>query len=263
MKTLSRPWGGLAYLLMGDPLAPRLMYVNGSGSTVAEIEPLLGPWVERFHVLVFDHRGMGESDVPSDEYSMSDLADDVIALLDAVDWKTCRVFGISFGGMVAQHVAARIPDRVEKLVLACTSSGGAGGSSYPLHELSALPADEQARRLPLILDTRFTPEFVASDQLAQLILGARLRTSDPIRARGARLQLLARRDHDAWSALPSIACPVLVAAGSTDGLAPPANSLRLVESLARAEYREFAGGHPFMWQDPSAIPVMIDFLARP
>lgn len=260
-RRLERPWGGLHHQLLGDPGAPKLLYVNGSGSTVAEIEPLLGPWIERFRLLVFDHRGMGESDVPDAEYSMADLADDVIDLVDAVGWSTFRVFGISFGGMVAQHVAARVPERVERMVLACTSSGGAGGSSYPLHDLYELPVDEQARRFPLVLDTRFTPEFLKTDEVARLILGARRSPTSGERLRGLRLQMNARRHHDAWDALPSITCPVLVAAGATDGLAPPENSRRLAGRLVNSEYREFVGGHPFVWQDRTAVPSLIDFLA--
>lgn len=263
MSRLERPWGGLHYELFGDAAAPRLLYVNGSGSSLAEIEPLLGPWSDEFHLLVFDHRGMGDSEVPSSEYSMSDLADDAIALVDSVSWPSFRMFGISFGGMVAQHVAARVPGRVERLVLACTSSGGAGGSSYPLHELYARPAAEQARSFPTILDTRFTPEFVERDDLARAIVTARRPVPTGERLRGLQLQMEARRHHDAWDLLPAITCPVLVAAGSTDGLAAPENSRRLAERLPLAQYREFDGGHVFMLQDRSAVPTMIDFLVGP
>lgn len=261
MSRLERSWGALHHRLLGDPDAPRLLYVNGSGSTLAEIEPMLGAWTATFHVLAFDHRGMGESDVPDTEYEMSDLADDVIALVDAVGWDRFRMFGISFGGMVAQHVAARVPDRIERMVLACTSSGGAGGSSYPLHRLYSMPADEQARLLPTILDTRFTPEFVKGDELALLLLGSRRPPAEGERLRGLQLQMRARAGHDAWDVLPVIECPTLVAAGSTDGLAPPENSRRLASRLPHAEFREFVGGHMFMFQDPTAVPVMVAHLS--
>ena len=74
---------------------------------------------------------------------MADFADDAAALLDAVGWDDCLVLGISFGGMVAQEVAIRHPERVRRLVLACTSAGGEGGASYPLHELVDLSPEER------------------------------------------------------------------------------------------------------------------------
>ena len=64
--------------------------------------------------------------------------------------------GVSFGGMVAQEFALRHPARVERMVLACTSAGGAGSASYPLHELADLSVEERARRTLRIADTRFT-----------------------------------------------------------------------------------------------------------
>ncbi len=83
---------------------------------------------------------------------MADFANDAAALLDVVHWDDCVVMGISFGGMVAQEVI-RHPERVRRLVLACTSAGGAGGASYPLHELAALSSEEQAAQRMQILDT--------------------------------------------------------------------------------------------------------------
>ena len=74
---------------------------------------------------------------------MADYAADAAALLDHVGWDTCRVVGVSFGGMVAQELAVTSPERVERLALLCTSPGGASGASYPLHELAALPTDER------------------------------------------------------------------------------------------------------------------------
>ena len=64
---------------------------------------------------------------------MADYAADAIGLLDAVGWDRCLLMGTSFGGMVAQELAIRYPDRFERIAMACTSSGGAGGPSYPLH----------------------------------------------------------------------------------------------------------------------------------
>lgn len=257
--------------VLGDPCLPRLVYLNGSGSTIEDLRPMLGPFTARFAVAVFDYRGMGRSDVAVQQYAMCDLADDTVALVDHLGWARFSVFGISFGGMVAQHVASghltgdvlddMVPDRVERMVLACTSSGGAGGSSYPLHELGALSEAERVAAMPAIIDTRFTAEFMANDETARAIVSRPRSVLTGVRARGAAMQMSARAKHDAWNLLGRIVCPVMVASGTTDGIAPPENGRRLGARLADATYREFTGGHLFMLQDRTATPAMVDFLA--
>lgn len=259
------------YEVLGEGHGPRVVYLNGSGSTMGDLVPMLGPFIRRFTVAVFDYRGMGRSDVPADQYAMCDLADDTVALVDHLGWDRFSVFGISFGGMVAQHVASghmaggrlddTVPGRIERMVMACTSSGGAGGSSYPLHELGALSEAERAVVMPTIIDTRFTPEFLAGDETARAIVSRPRAVPTGEGVRGAAMQMRARAAHDAWDLLGRIDCPVMVASGSTDGIAPPENGRRLAERLRDATYREFTGGHLFMLQDRSATPAMVEFLA--
>ena len=141
---------------------PPLLFLNGSGQTLATVAPLVDVLAGRFDVLAHDQRGLGRTSVPPGLYTMAQYAADAAAVLDAAGWSSCRVLGISFGGMVAQELAVTWPDRVERLVLACTSPGGAGASSYPLHELADLPDDERAARMVAVTDTRFTPEWLAS-----------------------------------------------------------------------------------------------------
>ena len=79
-------------------------------------------------------------------------------------------------------------------------------------------------------------------------------------ARGAALQLEARRHHDTWDRLGTIGCPTLVCGGRYDGIAPPANSERLASRIPGAELALFEGGHGFLWQDPAAFPRILGFL---
>lgn len=248
----------------------RLLYLNGSGATLATTAMLLAPFEERFEVLALDQRGLGGTTVPPGPYSMADYAADALGLLDHVGWDTCRVVGVSFGGMVAQELAVTAPERVERLALLCTSPGGQGGSSYPLHELRGRPADERARIGTQILDTRFTPDWLASHEgdrgLAQLMASRVAAPGGPAseeRERGEVEQLAARRHHDVWDRLPRISCPTLVAAGRYDGIAPLANAEAIAGRVPGAELRVYEGGHAFFVQDRAAFPEVLDFLDQP
>ena len=143
------------------------------------------------------------------------------------DWEDALVVGVSFGGMVAQEIALRHPERVSKLVLACTSSGGAGGASYPLHEIADMPIEERILLQMSISDTRQNARVAArSSRGGRTSVGVRARgrghwvPTMPSRRTGAALQLDARSRHDTWDRLPELRMPVLLCAGKYDGIAP-------------------------------------------
>jgi len=242
-----------------------LLFLNGTGSTLETSALLIQPFTAAFDVLAHDQRGLGRTEIPPGPYSMADYAADAAALLDAVGWDTARVVGISFGGMVAQELAVTWPERIERLALLCTSPGGLGGASYPLHELERLDPDERLRRGALLLDTRFTPEWLAEhpgDQSIVDVVAAReLVTRTPEALRGMALQLEARSRHDVMSRLPTITSPTLVASGRYDGIAPPANGESIASLVPGAEMRVYEGGHAFFAQDPQAYPDIIEFLS--
>lgn len=155
MPTLSLADLDLYYEQRGE--GRRLLVLNGSGGTIEGMAPLIDLLARHANVLVHDQRGLGRTGLPytNEPPTMTDYATDAAALLDHVGWDTCAVFGISFGGMVAQELAVTHPERVERLALVCTSPGGAGGSSSPLHELVDLPPEERTRISLRDLDTRF------------------------------------------------------------------------------------------------------------
>ena len=237
---------------------PPLLWCNGSGSTVADTAPLLAPYAERFELLVHDQRGLGRTEVPPGPYSMADYAADALALLDAVGWDRPRVLGISFGGMVAQEMAVTAPERIARLALLCTSPGGEGGSSYPLHDLPGLPPAERAGTHARLLDTRFDDAWLAEHPRDKAVVD--LMTARPDPTEGAWLQLMARRDHDVWDRLPNVTCPTLVASGRYDGIAPPENGKAIASRIPGARLELYDGGHLFIVQDRAAVPDIIDFL---
>jgi 3-oxoadipate enol-lactonase len=239
---------------------PPLLFCNGSGSTIGDARPLLDALAGRFDVLARDYRGVGGSGPAAAPYRMADLAADAQGLLELVGWGTCSVAGVSFGGMVAQELAVTHPDRVERLALVCTSAGGRGGSSYPLHELLGLSPQERAAIGLKITDSRWNEGWLA-DHPGDRVLVERLASrQDPAGAPGLRAQLEARAGHDVWERLDAITCPTLVAYGRYDGIAPAKNSEAIASRIPGAELRGYEGGHLFLAQDPAALPELMRFL---
>jgi 3-oxoadipate enol-lactonase len=239
---------------------PRLLFVNGSGATLASMAPLLDAFAARFELLAHDQRGLGRTEIPPGPYSMSDYGNDASALAASVGWDTYRVVGISFGGMVAQELAVTFPERIERLALLCTSAGGAGGSSYPLHMLGALNPEARAAAGSSMVDTRFTPEWLEAHDDDRMLMAGRDEPKTTDVARGESLQLAARAEFDVFHRLPRIACPTLVAAGRYDGIAPVANSEAIAGQIPGATLSVYEGGHTFFAQDPRAIPEVLSFL---
>jgi pimeloyl-ACP methyl ester carboxylesterase len=261
VPTIELPDLSLYYERSGS--GQRLLFLNGSGATLESSALLLQVFTARFDVAAHDQRGLGRTSIPPGPFTMAQYAADALALLDHLDWETCRVVGVSFGGMVAQELACTRPDRVERLALACTSPGGAGGSSYPLHELAQLDPAARAALGATLLDTRFTPEWLAShpsDERLAAGMAAHFGDRTAEQERGAAAQLQARRHHDVTDRLGAISCPTLVACGRYDGIAPPANSEAIAARVPHAELRTYEGGHAFFAQDPLALPEILDFL---
>jgi 3-oxoadipate enol-lactonase len=244
---------------------PRLLFLNGSGATV-ETAPLFMVFAESFEVVAFDQRGLGRSPLPADPYTMADLAADALALADHVEWEHFGLAGVSFGGMVAQEISVTAPHRVDRLALMCTSAGGAGGSSFPLHTLGELDPDHRAALSARILDTRFTPDWLADheDDRALAVLLQERSTMDKTETvrKGEELQLEARRGHDVYDRLSGITCPTLVASGRYDGIAPVANGSAIAQQIPNATLRLYDGGHLFFIQDPHAFPEILEFLSE-
>ena len=246
---------------------PPLLFISGTGGDLRNKPNVFdGPLADSFDLLAYDQRGLGQSGKPDVPYAMADYADDAAALMADQGWGEALVIGVSFGGMVAQELAIRHPERVKRLVLACTSPGGGGGASFPFHEIEHLKGEARARYLIPISDTRRDDAWAAAhpDQYALFVaIGAADPYADePGHAMGAHRQLEARAQHGAWDRLSDISCPVMIAAGRYDGIALPATQEKLASRIAGAKLRWFEGGHLFMIQDRTAAPAMAAFLTE-
>ncbi len=246
---------------------PALLYISGTGGDLRASPGVFeSPLAGAFDLLGYDQRGLGQSGKPAGPYTMADYANDAAGLLDAVGWDHVRVVGVSFGGMVAQELALRFPDKVARLALACTSAGGHGGASYPLQELVHLPFDQRFPKQLAISDVRQDAQWQADNRdkvvrMSQWALdAAAVGADDHDRARGAALQLQARAGHDTWSRLSQLRPPVLLCGGRFDGIAPLANMTAMARQIPDAELRIYEGGHLFLVQDRKAYPELIAWL---
>lgn len=243
------------YEVMGE--GSRVLFFNGSGATLATSMLLISALAKSCTVLAHDQRGLGLTSIPDGPYTMQQYASDGAALLDHVGWDTCAVVGISFGGMVAQEFAVSYPQRVERLVLMCTSAGGDAGSSYPLHELGSLEPSARAQRVAELTDSRWTPQWLADHPSDAAMVAMRAEQAAVPKSRdtlrGEYLQLQARIGHDVSTRLHLISAPTFVTAGRYDGIAPVANSEEIVKRLPDATLSVYEGGHIFTAQDKQAL----------
>ncbi len=250
------------YEVIGD--GPRVLFFNGSGATLKSSMLLISALAKSCTVLAHDQRGLGETSIPEGPYTMQQYAADGAALLDHVGWDTCSVVGISFGGMVAQEFAVSYPQRVERLVLLCTSAGGEAGSSYPLHELGSLEPEIRAQRVSELTDSRWTTEWLATHPSDAAMVAMRAeqaavpKSRDTVR--GEILQLQARIGHNVADRLHRVTAPTFVTAGRYDGIAPVSNSEEIVKRIPDASLSIYEGGHIFTAQDKQALVDIRTFL---
>ena len=214
----------------GEPL----LLIMGLGATHewwGRVTPAVAP---HFRTILFDNRGVGKSDVPPGPYSIPEMADDAMAVLDAAGVESAHVFGASMGGMIAQEVALRHPARVRSLILGCTACGGRESTAAKREVLDALGARavktrEEALRimLPYIFDAG-TPRDVVEEDVA-----LRMRTNVPNEGYFAQLQAI-RSWSGSHARLSSLAMPTLVIHGETDELVPAENGRVIARAIPNA-----------------------------
>lgn len=258
----------LFYKIQGN--GPRIVLISGTNSDTRHKPGVYDiPGIEKYELVNFDNRGMGQSTAPDEPPSMQAYARDVARLMETIGWEKAHIIGVSFGGMIAQHFALNYPEKVDQLILCCTSSGGLGGSSYPLQKLQDLSAEEYASTFMKLMNLQHTEAWQKENpKQAKQIFEMHWQSADatfnnPVKHAAMKEQLKARADHDIFDQLEQLKMPVLIACGTYDGLAPPENSRNMASRIENAEVIEFNGGHMFMKEDRKAWPTMLNFLTSP
>ena len=246
----------------GEPM----LILGGTGWDLRQRpNPMGSELADQFELVCFDQRGMGQSDKPEGPYSIFDYASDAVALIETLGWKKAHIVGYSFGGMVAQELAIGWPERVNRLVLAATTSGGDGGSSYPIDKLVGLDPYDRAKQGLEIADLRFTKQWQAehpaeaSERLENRIKKQAEYISEPGMRDGMMAQLGARSRHNAYDRLGEITAPTLVLAGQFDGQAPMASQKALKNQIPMAEIKILNGSHGFIYEGDAVFAEIAKF----
>jgi pimeloyl-ACP methyl ester carboxylesterase len=234
-------------------------------------------FAERYRTVVFDNRGVGRTSKPAGPYSIAQMADDTAALLEAIDIPRAHVVGVSMGGMIAQELALRHPQKVRSLVLGCTYAKPDGTVTAQfadsLQAFGATPGADGRIEVDLakldpmafigrLLPLTFTPQFIMTElpKLMQMFGGALQYGFD---MNAILAQVAATQAHDSVERLNQIKAPTLVFAGDADLLIPATNSDVLAAQIPGAKLVKLPGGsHGFNFETPDAFNrQVLDFLA--
>jgi pimeloyl-ACP methyl ester carboxylesterase len=242
----------------GDPL----LLLSGLGYASWSWQRQIPAWSGRFRCIVVDNRGAGRSPKPRGPYSIEQLADDAAEMLDG---RRAHVAGFSMGGYIAQTLALRHPQLVERVVLVCTGTGGPAYARLPEETRAAWeayadrpPAEFARNTMPFSFAPGWTAEH--PDEFEQL-LRDRLEFPTPMDAWRAQYHACEAFVERA-TPVEEIAAPTLVVHGDADRIVPYENGVELARRIPGTELVTFLGaGHLlFIEQHDRFNETVLEFL---
>ncbi|AGL17806.1 3-oxoadipate enol-lactonase [Actinoplanes sp. N902-109] len=236
--------------LTGPAGAPPLLLINSLGADLSMWDPQVDALSAEFRVIRYDARGHGASAVPEGRYALADLGRDALDLLDHLGIARAHVCGLSLGGMTGMWLAAHAPDRVDRLILCCTSallgpkSMWAGRAATVLRDGTGAIADAAVRRW-------VTPGFAAAHPRAVARLREMVAATPPVGYAGA---CAAIEDLDLRADLARITAPTLVIAGADDPATPPAHGAAIAAGIAGARFEVLSpAAHLATYEQPETV----------
>jgi 3-oxoadipate enol-lactonase len=239
---------------------PWLVLIQGMGLDRHGWEQVPGKLRRRFRLVLVDNRGCGRSDPAAGSFSVADMAEDVVAVLDTAGIRRAHVLGASLGGMVAQELAIRHPERVDALVLVCTAPGWP--FAYPM----------PAPSVRLLVATAHMPAEAARRRHTENALSARAARERPdlvdrlLERQGSRpagrgtlsAQAAAGARYAGRLRQSRIRARTLVLHGGADTVVDPRNGRLLAARIPRAQLKIFPElGHLLFWEDPDGFAAAV------
>jgi 3-oxoadipate enol-lactonase len=254
----------LHYEVLGRSSSPAVLMIQGLGADKHGWDFQRFLLATRYRVIALDNRGAGRSDKPFGHYSLEQMADDAVSVLDAAGIETAHVVGASMGGAISQIVALKHPTRVRSLTLACTACTNhpwrvelLNGWATTAAEQGMGAATREAARW-VIGPRSFRRLLPAFGWLGPLALGR------PSHAFIAQVRAILATDATLADQLSTITVPTLVMVGNQDILTPRGDSEELAERIPNAELVVISGAaHGFMVEHATTFNrILFEFLGR-
>jgi pimeloyl-ACP methyl ester carboxylesterase len=246
----------------GEPLVLIAGFASGSWQWFKQIDDLS----QNFRVIAFDARGISRSKLNENEtVSIKAIADDICDILDELEIEKASILGTSFGGFVAQEFAARYPERLNKLILACTSFGGNNhvlpDNIEALTAFSTIADLNSLERIRKFMIPAFTKDFAENnfDIIEQV---CKLREQNEVPESVYLQQLQAATTFDMQAKVLQILAETLVITGDKDQVVPMQNSINLANIIpkARLEILENSGHLFFIEQAEKFNEIVTEFV---
>jgi 3-oxoadipate enol-lactonase len=229
----------LHYTIDGDESKPFLVLSNSLGTSLNMWMPQVAVFAERFRVLRYDTRGHGKSEAVPGPYSIEQLGNDVIALMDHLNITQAHFCGLSMGGITGMWLAVQHPQRLNRLILSNTAAF-IGPPENWTNRVQAVQQNGLSSIAPAVLARWLTPEFAASHPTVVAELLAMLVATPEV---GYTACCIAVRDADLRDDVKNITAPTLVISGTFDFPTPPSEGRYLQRAIPGAQYIELAAAH--------------------
>ena len=250
----------LHYRLAGSATAPVLALVNSLGTDARIWDGVIERLSAGYRVLSYDKRGHGLSDTPPGDYALDDHIDDLLGLLDHLGIERLALAGVSVGGLIAQGLALRAPERLTALVL-CNTAAQVGDAAGWNARIETVTSQGLGAIADLVMQRWFSPTFQQRQPEALAGLRNLFLRSDP---QGYAATCVTLRDTDLRTQIGAIATPTLVIAGEADLATPVALVRSCADAIAGARFHVLPGtGHIPSIEQPAALATLIaDFLTE-
>jgi pimeloyl-ACP methyl ester carboxylesterase len=230
----------------GNPVVLIAGFASGAWQWFKQIDDLS----QNFRVITFDARGISRSKFEAGEtVSITEIADDICEILDELKIEKASILGTSFGGFVAQDFALRYPERLNKLILACTSFGGKNHVlPHNVEVLTAFASTENlnsAERIRRFMIPAFTKNFIENNfEIVEQTCRLRLQNIVPESVYLQQLQSATTFDVEAQ--VSQIKAETLIITGDSDQVVPIENSMNLLTLIPNASFKFIENsGHLF------------------